>query len=202
MSSQKTDTNQDIFQLKLVLMGIKPPIWRRILVSKKTTFYDLHHILQIAMGWDNYHLYQFETEGMCIGLPEYLDEFDEVEMVEAATVALEDVILGTNTKFCYEYDFGDSWRHQIELEKVLPLDSSNQYPFCIAGARRCPPEDCGGIPGYENFIEAINNKRHPEHKSNLTWVGGQYDATYFDKESINAELGSLDEYITEYLKPE
>jgi len=181
----------EIIQLKITLEWTKPPIWRRILVDKRTTFFGLHHIIQITMGWDNYHLYEFKCNNYRIGEPN--EEFDDFgfggdKLLDATEVTLDSIITETKEKFHYEYDFGDGWIHQIEVEKFLPRNNKTNYPNCIDGKLNCPPEDCGGIPGFYNLLEIISNKRHPERKEMLDWLGGSYDPEYFDKDEVNEEL--------------
>lgn len=191
----------DIIQLKITLQRTKPPIWRRVLVDKKTTFFELHHIIQIAMGWDNYHLYEFEIGKYRIGEPD--DEFDDYgfgndELIDASTLTLDRIITDVKEKFDYEYDFGDGWGHQIVVEKFLPRDSSIHYPICISGKLNCPPEDCGGVGGFYQLLDIIEDKKHPEHKEMLEWIGGNYDAEHFNKDDVNEELTTLDKYIEEW----
>lgn len=188
----------DIIQLKITLQGTTPPIWRRVLVEKTTTFFELHHIIQISMGWQNSHLYEFEINGFRIAeANEDLDLELEDKTENASTAILESVISRTKEKIKYTYDFGDSWEHQILLEKFLTRDEKIKYPICIDGKLNCPPEDCGGIRGFYGMLNIINNKRHPERKEMLEWLGGQYDTEYFDKNEINQELASIDKYIKE-----
>jgi hypothetical protein len=186
----------DIVQLKITLKGTKPPIWRRVLVDKTTTFEQLHHIIQLSMGWTNSHLHEFEINGYRISEPnEDLDEEFGDNFIDASTVTLDSIITATKEKFNYYYDFGDNWHHQIIVEKFLPRNIKTKYPICIDGKLNCPPEDCGGIPGFYNLLDIIGNKRHPERKEMLEWLGGQYDAEHFDKDEINENLASLDSYI-------
>ena len=188
----------DIIQLKITLQGTKPPIWRRVLVEKATTFFELHHIIQIAMGWQNSHLFEFEINGYRIAEPneDFDSEFQE-KTDDASTTTIDSVVINKNEKFDYVYDFGDSWRHHIIIEKFLPRAEKIKYPICIDGKLNCPPEDCGGIGGFYGMLDIINNKRNPERKEILEWLGGQYDAEYFDKDKVNKELESLDKYIKE-----
>jgi len=188
----------NIIQLKITLQGTKPPIWRRVLVDKTTTFEKLHHIIQIAMGWTNSHLYEFYINGYRIAEPneEFDDDFGE-KSVDDSTVTLDSIITYTKVKFEYTYDFGDSWEHQIVVEKFLPYNIHTKYPTCIDGKLSCPPEDCGGIPGFYNLLDIISNKRHPERKEMLEWLGGHYYAEHFDKEETNLELAAIDSYIKE-----
>ena len=106
-------------------------------------------------------------------------------------VRLVDVIDGAKDRFVYEYDFGDSWTHQIVVEKIVPREKGKRYPVCIAGAMACPPEDCGGIWGYENFLEAIKDPKHEEHESMLEWIGGPFDAEAFNLDNINGLLKGI-----------
>lgn len=172
-----------ILQLKIALKGIKPPVWRRILVEDSISFHKLHEIIQRVMGWENYHLYSFETGGMEIGEP---DEEDE-EITDSRKVRLAQ-IMSEKTKILYTYDFGDNWEHIITVEKILEKESDKKYPLCIAGERACPPEDCGGDSGYEEFLEAIRNPKNEEHKEMLEWVGGEFDPEKFDVGKVNKEL--------------
>ena len=189
----------DIIQLKITLQWTKPPIWRRVLVDKKTTFFELHHIIQIAMGWDNYHLYEFTMDNYRIGeTSEEFDVFGNEKLVDASTVTIDSIIIDTKEKFNYEYDFGDGWRHQIVVEKFLPRDSSTSYPICIDGKLNCPPEDCGGVVGFYQLLDTIEDKKHPGHKEVLEWLGGHYEAVHFDKDEVNDELKTLDKYIKKW----
>jgi hypothetical protein len=187
----------DIIQLKITLQGTKPPIWRQVLVNKTTTFLELHYIIQITMGWENSHLFEFEINKYRIAEPneDFDTEFTE-KTLDATTITLDSIITSTKEKFNYIYDFGDSWNHQILVEKFLPLNTKTQYPNCINGELNCPPEDCGGIGGFYGLLDIINNKRHPERKEMLEWLGGQFDAEHFDKNEINKELLSFDEFIS------
>jgi hypothetical protein len=178
-------SNVSVYQFKVTLNGIKPPIWRRIQVRSDTTLYELHQILQVVMGWSDYHLHQFVISGVYYGTPD--PEFD-FEIKNEKRVKLKQVISEVKKKFIYEYDFGDSWEHVILLEKILPLDRDATYPICLAGKRACPPEDCGGIQGYYDFLEAIQNPKHPEHDEMLEWVGGSFDPEEFDPNVLNQEI--------------
>lgn len=171
-----------ILQIKIALKGTKPPIWRRILVEDSASFHELHEIIQRAMGWVNYHLYVFEIGDMEIGVP---DKSDEKEITDSKKIRLAQI---PARKFLYTYDFGDNWEHIVAIEKILEKDKSKKYPFCIAGARACPPEDCGGVWGYEEFLQAIKNPKHKEHKETVEWVGGDFDSEKFDIGEINKNL--------------
>lgn len=172
----------DIIQLKITLKGTQPPIWRRILVDKSITFSQFHYIILTTMGWDGEHLYEFKVNGSRIGEP-HIDGGGK--LIDASKKYIGSVISDTKVKFEYTYDFGDNWEHLIKVEKFLPKDENVKYPICIDGELNCPPEDCGGVWGFYDLLETIKNKKHPEHKDMLEWLGGKYDPEYFDKELIN-----------------
>ena len=179
----------DIIQLKITLQWTKPPIWRRVLVDKRTTFVELHEIIQIVMGWEDYHLYEFNVKQRRIG--DVNNEFDfsiDDELEDGSILTLGSVITNTKETFEYEYDFGDGWNHKILVEKFLPRDSSKKYPVCIDGKLNCPPEDCAGVGGFYRLLAILKDKKHPEHKEMLEWLGGSYDPEHFDKDQVNLEL--------------
>jgi hypothetical protein len=179
-----------IYQIKVTLDDIHPPIWRRILVPGNTTLLKLHDIIQIVMGWEDYHLHMFTIEGFIYGNPED-DEYGDLGTLDEARITLSQVVYGENQRFKYEYDFGDSWDHTLLVEKILPPKDGVRYPICLKGKRACPPEDVGGVWGYENFLEAIRDPKHDEHEEYLTWVGGEFDPEAFDFEKVNPQLRSM-----------
>jgi hypothetical protein len=176
----------EFFQLKITLKNIKPPIWRRILVTPDIKLDRLHDILQIVMGWDNSHLYQFETPLGYIADP----AFELEEAASSKKTTLQSVLSGLRSHIRYEYDFGDGWDHQILLEKVVELDDP-VLALCLGGARACPAEDCGGPWGYGNLLEILKDPKHPEYKEMSEWIGGEFDAEAFDLEAINKRLARL-----------
>lgn len=185
-----------ILQLKITLEGTKPPIWRRVLVKSDASFYDLHHIIQIVMGWTDSHMFEFRVFDYRIGIVDD-DFFDPIfgggGNIDASSAVLEGVITEPKEKFKYEYDFGDGWVHHILLEKILPEDKETKYPVCIAGKLNCPPEDCGGVFGFYQLLEIIKNKRHPDREDMLYWLGGHYDPDDFDMVLVNDMLEDLRE---------
>lgn len=174
----------DIYQVKVTLVGSKPPIWRRIQVSATIKLSELHRVLQEAMGWTDSHMHAFN-----IGARSYGEADPELEMADEGRVTLNKVVKGEKAKFRYEYDFGDGWEHQLLVEKVLPADPDVHYPRCVTGKRRCPPEDCGGIWGYARLVEALRDPRHPEHEAMKEWYEGSLDPDEFDPDAINCALG-------------
>jgi hypothetical protein len=174
------------FQIKVTLKHTKPPIWRRIIVAPEISLHRLHDVLQIAMGWDNSHLYQFETPDGFFADP----SFEMEETQNSRKTSLNSVLYRTKSSIRYDYDFGDGWEHQILLEKVVDLDRS-VLAFCLGGARSSPPEDCGGPWGYANLLASLKDPKNPEHESMIEWVGPEFDPEAFDVEAINRQLARL-----------
>ena len=174
-----------IYQLKITLRGSRPPIWRRVLVPGNFSLYKLHKVLQVAMGWTDSHLHQFIIDGRYYSVPSP-DDWEPV--IDERRYSVNRIAFREKTRFIYEYDFGDSWEHLIVAEKILMPEPGVKYPQCTAGKRACPPEDVGGIYGYDDFLEAIRDSRHKEHESCLEWVGGEFDPEELDLDQINREL--------------
>jgi hypothetical protein len=187
------DTSEEtVYQLKVTLLDIRPPIWRRLLVPASYSLGELHDIIQAAMGWTNSHLHQFIVGEEYYGVP-HSDYEGYVDMQDEHLVSLGEVIAGQGFRFRYEYDFGDSWLHEILVEEVKPADPVRRYPACTGGRRACPPEDVGGTHGYQLFLEAIRSPRHPEHEEMLDWVGGSFDPEAFDLQEANEALRFVEE---------
>ncbi|MFZ1643540.1 MAG: plasmid pRiA4b ORF-3 family protein [Candidatus Contendobacter sp.] len=178
-----------IYQLKVTLADSKPPIWRRILIASDVDLGLFHNILQDVMGWTDSHLHQFRVGGVMYSTPD--DEFaDELGMEtrDESKYKLSQVLKKEKASLTYEYDFGDSWEHKIILEKILPHDDSIETPSCIKGKRACPPEDCGGVWGYENLIAIIQDPKHPEYQEMHEWLEEDFDPEHFDLDEINEAL--------------
>lgn len=171
-----------VFQLKVTLCRTKPPIWRRLEVPADTTLGRLHDVVQIAMGWFDCHLHQFVAKGVCYGVPD--PEFGPGLENEKKT-RLDQVLRKPKDKLTYEYDFGDSWYHDIVLEKVLSASEEKSYPLVTAGRGACPPEDCGGIGGFYGMLEILGDPAHPRHEEVEEWFGNGYDPKAFDLEAVN-----------------
>lgn len=179
----------NIIQVKISLHATKPLIWRRILVEKTSTFEALHEVIQIAMGWTNSHLHEFTADGVRIGQP--LNEFDMdygEKLIDEASVTLESVLTDGTKTVDYTYDFGDSWEHTLLVENWLPVDAAIRYPICTGGKLNCPPEDCGGLPGFYELLRIVNDKAYSERQEMLEWLGGDYDAKAFDLYEVNQQL--------------
>ena len=174
------------YQLKIHLEPnyLKPPIWRRVLVKSDITFYELHQIIQVAMGWTNAHLWDFSYGDFSITKPSEDDDWRDT--VDAKSIKISKLLNKEKDKLDYTYDYGDGWEHKITLEKIIDVININQkLPTCIKGKRACPPEDCGGSWGYETLLETIANKKHPEHKDMLEWLGDEFDPEEFDIDDVN-----------------
>lgn len=186
-----------VYQLKISLKGSEPQIWRRIHVPETYTFWDLHVAIQDAMGWEDYHLHEFEMrhpstgKKVRIGIPDKEAGFFRQEVIPEQKQKISNWFSMENRVAGYTYDFGDNWEHKIQLEKIVPRDKKIEYPVCIAGKRACPPEDCGGIWGYEGLLEAIKDPNHEEHEGMLEWIGGEFDPEHFDVKEVS--FGDPDE---------
>ena len=172
-------TDESIARLRISLADTEPEVWRRVDVLPTASLNMLHDITQAAMGWEDYHLWMFEAEGRRYGLA-------DPEWPDRELTAAKDIKLGALTErgvhqLTYTYDLGDNWEHVITVEAILPGDPDAKYPRFIEGARRCPPEDVGSIPGYENFLEAVANTNHEEHAEILAWYGAPYDPDNIDE---------------------
>ena len=176
-----------IYQLKVTLKGVRPPIWRRLLVPGDVSFARLHDILQLAMGWEGAHLHQFEVGSRRIAMKG--GEFeDDLPAEDERRVRLVERVRLAKTRFSYEYDFGDSWIHDILVEKIHAPEPGIRYPQCVAGRRACPPEDSGGAWGYRELLRKLAHPKHEEHKEVLEWLGGAFDPEAFDLDRVNAGL--------------
>lgn len=178
-----------VHQFLIVLANTDPLVWRRIEVPATYTFWDLHVAIQDAMGWLDYHLHEFTVvhpeDGTLarIGIPG--ERFaDELPPLPGWKVKIEGFFAEGVPPAAYWYDFGDDWRHVVIYEGTSTAAPSARYPRCVGGARRCPPEDCGGIYGYADFLDAIADPKHPEHAGMLEWVGGRYDPDEFDPAAV------------------
>ena len=176
-----------IYQIKVALQYTNPPIWRRIEVPGDIKLGKLHRILQVAMGWCDSHLHTFRIGKTVYGIPDP-DFPDDIQNERAVRL---DSVAAQGDKVTYEYDFGDGWLHELKIEKTIPADPSLHYPRCTAGVRACPPEDCGGPPGYEHLLEVLRDPKHEEHEEMREGVGEDFDPEEFDFAVINQELWRL-----------
>ena len=189
--ANQTGGTRSVHRLKVTLMGTSPPVWRRVAVPSSTTLADLHHILQVTMGWEDCHLHQFLVGQDCYGPRNgILDDGWGPRTKNEAGAKLYGVT-PAGTRFFYEYDFGDGWRHEVVVEKVERVaigDPGADGPACLTGRRACPPEDCGGVWGYEHLLEVLADTGHEEYGEMLEWVGEAHDPGRFDVDEVNARL--------------
>jgi hypothetical protein len=181
-----------VYQLKITVRHLVPKVWRRVQVPNDLTLGQLHDVIQIAMGWDNFHLHQFCIHKTNFGMThdpmggplEMYDSLDENDY------RLCDLGLRTRSKFTYEYDFGDGWEHQIVIEKTLP-PAPEVTLTCLAGARACPMEDSGGVWGYQQKLAILADPKHPEYEEICEWMGKDFDPEAFNLEAVNRRLAAL-----------
>ena len=193
MPTTKTaDKLQEIYQIKVTLLGTDPPIWRRLLVPADLTLEQLHHVLQLAMGWEGCHRHEFRIGPQRFGTPTPMEKaFGGLRTASERTARLYNVLDRAGIKAVYTYDFGDSWEHRIVVEKHLAPEPGRAYPACLTGERHGPPEDCGGIPGFYNLLEAIGDPGHEEHDELLDWLGGNFDPDAFSVDEVNRRLAAI-----------
>ena len=183
------DANRDVVQFRVTLRYVEPVVWRLIEVPAKYTFWDLHVAIQDAMGWLDYHLHMFRVadprgEPTEIGIPDDEPFDDESVCLAGWKVPIAQYFDGVGAHAEYEYDFGDGWLHDLRVEHVAPRQPGTKYPRCSGGANRCPPEDCGGPPGYAELLKIIAKPRHKEYASTIEWLGGRFDPTEFSADKI------------------
>ena len=175
-------------QLHIELRGTKPKVWRRVLVPQTITLVQLHRVIQGAFGWGCGHLHEFMAGEQRYGTldPDYDTPGSVLSERTKLTRALEHA-----STIDYVYDFGDNWRHRIKLEKTLVSDPQLELPLCVGGANAAPPDDCGGVPGYYDFVEALSDPNHPEHAQMSAWIGRPWDPTGFDLVNVNSWLNDI-----------
>jgi len=189
-TTRKSPRPSCVHQFLIVLANTDPLGWRRIQVPEYYSFWDLHVAIQDAMGWSDSHLHEFlaivdsaDTRVERFGIPG--DEFlDERPTRAGWTVRLSSVIGRGDLPMVYLYDFGDDWRHLVMYEGPALIERRTTYPRCLSGARKCPPEDCGGVHGYMEFLEAIDDPKHERHSELVEWIGSAFDPDDFDATTI------------------
>jgi Plasmid pRiA4b ORF-3-like protein len=185
MAAQRITAKTRIFQLKIQLARISPPIWRRVLVPGEIDLAELHLIIQSVFGWTDSHLHEFEIGRARYGTPD--PDWGSDDVADESRAALFRLI-AAGERFSYTYDFGDDWKHQISVEKILDPQPGTRYPRCVAGRRACPPEDVGGPWSYPGFLDALTDRSHPDHVDRVEWIGGEFDPEAFDVAAVDAEL--------------
>jgi hypothetical protein len=184
MPKKKDAIPTEIYQLKVTLLGTSPPIWRRLLVPSNVILAELHNILQAAMGWDGSHMHEFSVGKRRFGRPNPEDRYSGMPVAENERSVRLSIIGKIGSTIHYTYDFGDGWEHDIVLEKKLPEDPNMTYPLCTDGQLACPPDDCGGIPGFYDLVEALSDTEHERHQEILDWIG-EFDPQAFSVDDVN-----------------
>lgn len=167
----KSENNPAVYQLKISLDKIKPIIWRRVQLKDNISLNDLHDIIQVLFNWT--------------------DDEDEIEVIDEYEYSAYDLLSEKGDSLEYEYDFGDSWKQTIVLEKIVKNEELVQNPICNDGANCAPPEDCGGLPEYYQLVKSMKNPKSKEYKENVVWLGKKYDPKYFDLAKVNMGLKIL-----------
>jgi hypothetical protein len=182
-----------LYQIKIELSDIKPPVWRRVVIPSDMLLSDFHKVIQTTMGWYNSHLHQFEKDDTFY-LPRIKDDWtwDEMNNVDYKGRKVSGLLRKVNDEIIYGYDFGDSWRHTILLEKITDNTRGRKTPLCLEGERSCPPEDCGGAWGYEHLLKVIKDPSHEEHEDMLGWLDGAFDPEFFSVDDVNLQLKRKD----------
>ncbi len=176
-----------LYEIKVELKGIEPAIWRILKVPSSTSLLRLHRVLQRVMGWTDSHLHLFQVEGKLYSEPS--TDWD-IEVLDSRKMTLDKIFTEGRTSFLYEYDMGDSWRHQITLLGTVEGEAEEKLA-CTAGARACPPEDCGGTMGYYALLVALSDPDHEDHDTMLEWVGGKFDPETFNVAAVDRALKRL-----------
>lgn len=177
-----------ILRWQVWLADSDPPIWRRFQVSDQATLHHLHQVLQRVMGWQDSHLHAFEIKSDRYAAP-FEPPLEDTR--DSTAVTLADLNFEPSSRFTYLYDFGDGWLHLLTLEDILAADESLPVPHCLEGERACPPEDCGGVWGYEELLEQLGNPDAQDYEELLDRVGVDFDPEAFSVETVNQQLQSL-----------
>jgi Plasmid pRiA4b ORF-3-like protein len=178
---------QKVLQLRIALEEVRPVIWRRLLVPGSVRLNRLHEMLNTAMGWTDSHLHQFRVDGALYGMQ--FDDYPDDELDEAAFTVIGAV--GMVRRFFYDYDFGDDWNHEVVVEDVSSWPWGLKHAVCLGGERACPPEDVGGVPGFEEFLEVLADPDHEDRERMVVWSGGDYDPERFSLVGTNIALQRL-----------
>lgn len=186
---------KQIIELKIELEGIEAKIWRTFQVESDIKFSQLHKIIQKVMGWEDYHMYDFnvgkiniiDSRGSSLG---DFSGFGRSKEIKASKAKLSDFLEKKSQKFSYTYDMGDSWEHKLTVKKIFETeDDDNNYPVVLDGARSCPPEDCGGVWGYQEILELLKNPEHPDYEERITdWLGEDFDPESFNMNEVNKKF--------------
>jgi hypothetical protein len=182
-----------VARLHIALADTAPLIWRRVEVPVEASLKMLHDVIQAAMGWLDYHLWEFEVGERRYGVldPDWPDD----RLFAARNTKLKALLNRDVRQFFYTYDMGDNWKHIVTVEAVAEGQPGTKYPRYVEGEYRAPPEDCGGTPGFEAFLDAIADPKHPEHDDATEWHLGCYGKAFapdeIDERDANLRIGAI-----------
>ena len=172
-------------QIKVELAGVRPPVWRRVLLSPEITLGKLHRVLQAVMGWEDSHVHAFVQGGRTYSDPRF--ELDG-NVLDERSASLGEILTKPGSRLIYLYDFGDDWKHELLCEGFVESDAETPYAICADGARACPPEDCGGPVGYADLLQVLKNPKHKSYPEMREWAGPDFDPEAFDSDQVNTLL--------------
>ncbi len=179
---KKLPKNPRVLELTISLNETNPLVWRKVLAHEVIELYELHMLIQMTMGWQDSHLFVLDINNKSYSDPESALEMDDTHNAEGILLC---EVLGESKEFSYTYDFGDDWIHKVEITNVLETDRRMNYPVCIGGENACPPEDCGGIGGFESLKSTLLGEDSEEKDELITWLGGFYNPYTFDPNFVN-----------------
>ena len=179
----------NIIQFKITLLGIQPLIWRQFQVTDDYRFDRFHQVIYLVMGWWNSHLHEFKIGDREIGMPDDDYDYEFPNLEDESEVFLHEMEFKKGDEFHYLYDFGDHWEHHLKVEKVTK--GALSAPSCLRGKNACPPEDCGGITGYNNMLKVLKKPNDPEYESWIRWLPDGYSPKFYDIHGVNTELAKF-----------
>ncbi|MCK5802213.1 MAG: plasmid pRiA4b ORF-3 family protein [Lentisphaeria bacterium] len=180
------EMKQDGYRIRMSLRWSEPEIWREVCIPADLSLGDLHYLIQAVMGWESCHLHQFVHKKRVIGVPSH-DGWQEV--LDEDEILANEIFLRKGSKIEYEYDFGDGWLHDIVSQGTMK--KGDRILEVIDGEMACPPEDCGGMPGYEQLLAVLADPKNDEHESMKEWAGEDFDPETFDREALNSYIKAL-----------
>jgi hypothetical protein len=179
-NAPKAHAGKAVVSIKVTLLNIKPPVWRRLLMPSAMTLADLHDAIQAAMGWDDSHLHVFQIDGRHYGDRSTVDDVADENRLTLAGIMKSGI-----SRFAYTYDFGDSWKHGLVIETAQPMIPEQACPLCADGKRACPPEDSGGPQGYQKLLEVLTDPDNPKYAEQREWIGEDFNPEAFDIDVAN-----------------
>ena len=185
------DGEPNALQIRVTLAEIDPPVWRRLVVPWTWHLGDLHLVIQAAFNWWDYHLHEYRIGGLRYGDLNMGDDggfAHDARLFEETEVRLCDFGREPGIAFTYVYDFGDDWCHIVELEQLVTLDVTPRFAACVGGARARPPEDVGGVSGYEGFLRIMADPADPEYSDTKRWCGNHFDPSWFDLDLTDKDV--------------